>query len=650
MKKYIIHTSLFLAFVFTGICTSCSDFLHEELTTQRSADYFKTEEGILSLSAGTYYRVLKEPIASEWWYCHNNYGVDEFHVGSDGSNGLHNSYGSGLASITVVINANTVRADAYWNSLYLGISSANLLIERITESNFTDDRIQKTALGEGYFLRALNYLRLVRQFGGVPLTLKPITTVEREFTRASAQEVMDQVIDDFTQAYNLLPATAALPGKLTKYTAAHFLAKACLTRASEINDSWNASTKTADLQQVIRLSEEVMAQHKLADNFSELWNYTQPDGPNETLNEIILSAEFTADVSATGQNFQHLYYLSVYDDLPYMQRDLSGGRPWSRLGTTYFVYRMYDLRNDSRFWKSFRTKFLINKPSGDYYENGDLGIMYVINQPGDDRFPSFSLSNTVVYEKTGKTIPSVFVAYPGGTEEDGALYTTTRFPPLNKFLDASRIAVNETRGLRDVILARSAESCLMAAEAEIRLARSGAGSYTKALEYINVVRRRAAYKAGEDRAAYVDGGAAYPSSPLNPDVNAYAPENSYYESNNMEPTQEATDLTVTDIHNLPPQDEDIIAKLGYTTDYDRMLCFLLNERARELCGEYHRWEDLSRTQTLVDRARTYNPEAAPNIRDYHCLRPIPQTYLDGIRKEGRVLTAEEKQAQQNPGY
>ena len=109
-------------------------------------------------------------------------------------------------------------------------------------------------------------------------------------------------------------------------------------------------------------------------------------------------------------------------------------------------------------------------------------------------------------------------------------------------------------------------------------------------------------------------------------------------------------MQITDIHNLPAEDEAIISKLGYSTDYDRMLCLLLNERSRELCGEFHRWQDLSRTLTLVERAKAFNPDAAPNIQERHNLRPIPQTYLDAIQKDGHALTPEEKKAEQNPGY
>jgi hypothetical protein len=131
------------------------------------------------------------------------------------------------------------------------------------------------------------------------------------------------------------------------------------------------------------------------------------------------------------------------------------------------------------------------------------------------------------------------------------------------------------------------------------------------------------------------------------------PENSYCESNNLDllaPPTTATSLSVAGISPLPDQDEYIINKLGYSSDYDRMMCFLLNERSRELAGEYKRWEDLSRTKTLVARAKAFNPDAAPNIKDYHVLRPIPQTFLDGIQSAGVPLTGPQKQAMQNAGY
>jgi hypothetical protein len=643
-KKLYINLMLISALL---LSTSCNkDFLDEELTTAYSQEYYKTEAGIQALAIGTYYQVFAAEFQTEVPLTATESGTDEFHAGGDPSNWIWNSYSSGFKAFVTVSNANTVAANTNWDNLYIGIGNANQLIESSIAIASSNDAIKKTALGEGYFLRAFNYLKLVNQYGGVPLKLTTSSTVELEFTRATPQQVLDQVIADFTQAYALLN-NAGAPAKITKDAAAHYLAKAYLTRASEINDTWNSATKLADLQQVVTLSDEVIAHHPLALNFVELWNYTTADGANEKLPELILSAQFNASALTTGGNQQHLYFLSTYDQLPQMKRNLAGGRPFSRLAPTYFVYDVYDHVNDSRFWKSFQTKSIINNKSGNYYNNGDLGIMYIVNNAADTRFAKTKNTDAIIDPKTGKTIPSVYVAHAA---DNIGLMADVRFPSLSKYMDGNRIDLSNIKGSRDIILARSAETYLMAAEAKVRLAQIGSATFSDALPYINAVRTRAAYKTGENRAAYTDGSAAYTSTGQAGIPISFVPENSYYESNNIAVSTAATSLTISSVGALPAEDQAVISKLGYGNDYDRMLCLILNERTRELCGEFHRWEDLSRTKTLVARAKAYNIEANPNIQDYHSVRPIPQTFLDGVYANGRPLTAAEKDAMQNPNY
>lgn len=634
-----------LALLISSVTSCKKDFLDEELTTKRNTDFYNTEEGILALAVGANYKVLASPFPSEQQFATTNYGTDEFHVGGDDTNSPWNNYDSRFNSIVVTTRT---QANEAWDNFYVGIGLTNQLIESATNIESTNPEIKNIALGEGYFLRAYNYLKLVRQYGGVPLKLEVSTTVELEFTRASAEEVLAQVIDDFTQAYNLLNNSGLFPAKISKDAAAHYLAKAYLTRASEINDSWNSATKTADLQKVVTLADEVIANHPLASNYQEIWAYTQPDGTNEFLPELILSAQFSRDKALATSNFSTVPFTARYDDLLMMKRDLTGMRPYSRLAATYFTYDVFDHVNDSRFWKTFRTKHRVNKGGTfdgiDYVAGEDLGIMYIINSPDDTRFAATKNNNdpSILYD--GKTIPHVYVAYAA----DGVgLLQDPRFPSLSKHFDAARTSINDNRGLRDEILARSADTYLMAAEAKVRLE-----AYSDALSYINTVRNRGAYQSGEDRSYYTDGAEAYTTSEFSQpfESNSYMNENSYYESNNIPVVTTATDLTITSSASLPAEDEAIITKLGYASEYDRMLCLVLNERTRELCGEWHRWEDLSRTLTLVDRAKAYNPEAAPNIQEYHVLRPIPQTFLDGVYTEGSPLSADQKGAMQNPGY
>lgn len=82
------------------------------------------------------------------------------------------------------------------------------------------------------------------------------------------------------------------------------------------------------------------------------------------------------------------------------------------------------------------------------------------------------------------------------------------------------------------------------------------------------------------------------------------------------------------------------------TAADMNIDFLLDERGRELLGEYHRWFDLKRTGTLVDRASKYNylivkSNFNGNNGLLKILRPIPQEAID---------LNQNKDFAQNPAY
>lgn len=632
-------------------------FLDETNITSKSTQDYVTTVGLDGLSVGLY-QSLRFHFNYEWAYATTNYGVDEFTVGGDPTMQMWNSYDANLNSLTGDVRT-------VFDNMYGAINSANILIQNVPL--YYEGGNKNTRLGEGYFMRAFNYFKLVNQYGGVPIKLTPSEAVEFEFPRNTVQEVYDLILSDMKQAYDLLPPTPVQRGRITKWAAAHFLAKIYLFRASEANNSWNSATKAADLDNVIKYGNEVInnSGHKLAGNFKDLWEYTAPNSANETNSEIILSAQFSDNVSTQGRygNQLHLHYPSVYQNLAGMVRDIAGGREFQRLRSTDYAMDVYDRVNDSRFWKSFKTRYLCNNPAGApkwpkaptkyappgeedkvKFTGGQESILYIVNDAGDIRYTT----DTLNYRR-----PHMFVRYFKGEGQNmlsnHGNYAASRYVGLSKFADGSRADVASQFGRRDGILARLADTYLMVAEAYGRK-----GQYTDALSFINAVRDRAAYKAAEDRSAYVDGGIAYKNNPAS-NTAVYvslSDKNTYYESNNDMAVTTASTLANMHINNVSEilnSTREFYTLLGAGSDADKFLNFILNERSRELMGELLRWEDLTRTRTLVARCNAFNAAAKPSDKkDY--LRPIPQSFLDVIKSNGTPLTTAEKAAMQNPGW
>ena len=693
MKLNKILFAAALASVIGGSMTSCSEsFLDEDLKTQYSTDRFKTQEGLDELVTGAYQK-LKFKFNYIWGIQCYNMGVDEF---TDANNVIPawNHYSQDLNSSENAAN------QPIWDNYYGLVEPANILIQNIPQYYNQSSPTYNTRLGEAHFLRAYAYFELVKQFGGVPLKLVPSTSAETYFTRNSAEEIYTQVISDFGEAYRLLPNKGESIGRINKYAAAHFLAKAHLFRASELYSDWNSNYVASDLDAVIQYGSEVVDAHPLCSDYVELWDYEQPNGANEKVNEVILAAQFSNDESTWGRfgNQMHLYYPAVYqgNDIGGCKRDISGGREFSYVSATEYTMQVFDRVNDSRFWKSFITCYGANEtksaptwtaedmpyaPAGvkegdKRFSGGELGMKYIVNDPGDNRYEKYPNAPAYTVLKDGKMCNTyTYVRYFKGQEHSWNVNEKTgnyydiiphkRSVALSKFRDGYRVSIASQFGTRDAIIARSADDVLMVAEAYIR---KGEANYDKAIEWMNKLRERAGYKTGEDRSKNVDGGQAYKNNPYcsgkggghSSEGAIYWEENTYYESNNIEQETTASTKTtmklnsVSDVYNSTV-DVPIYNELGCTSNADKMMCFLLNERTRELCGELQRWEDLARTKTLDARWHKFNDGASRGLGEFksekHYYRPIPQAFLDGItNSNGSALSNEEKKAMQNPGY
>jgi hypothetical protein len=149
---------------------------------------------------------------------------------------------------------------------------------------------------------------------------------------------------------------------------------------------------------------------------------------------------------------------------------------------------------------------------------------------------------------------------------NGAINGGDHYVVLKKYLDPlTKTGLTTYPGFLDVIIMRLAEMYLIAAEADLGTSNPG-----EAATHVNVLRTRAAVKTPVDHTAEMQVGAG--------------------------------DIT---------------------------LDFILDERAREMCGEYCRWFDLKRTGKLGSRIQAYNPDIT-TFKPAYSIRPVPLAEIQAL--------------------
>lgn len=596
MNKRIIYVS---AFLFSFLGYSCSNFLEEKMVSGATSDYYYTQEGMETLVAACYAK-MRFGVGGENVYAYQDLGTDCFTQGGDGGHRQSfNRYESALEPQTGLCYS-------LWSNHYIAINSINTGLEILPEMD-VDDSFRTKTMGELSFLRACFYFDLVQQFGPIPISTEANTSVKTDFTRSSVAEVYQLIINDLEYAVDHLPVSGADNGKVTTWAASHLLSKVYLTRGSAVTDQ--RGQQPTDMDKAIFYAEKVInsGSFELEKDFSDLF-----DIKNKKSKEFIYSVQFTQDEVFNGDgNRMHLYYLSVYENFPGMTRDIENGRSWKRVMPTEFVFNeLFDRKNDSRFYKSFQWVYLANREATipTWKEvTGKEGNVIFSPAPELNGKPKFQLGDTAAYF-IPVTLPlegdelAAHIASKSYALMPMNSYTDLLYPTLIKWLDPERPDMQFEKGSRNWVKMRLSETYLILAEAYGRK-----GDLGKAAEYINVVRSRAAYQEGEQK------------------PHQYWTVEDGKQEDQLSSTVPFMQVTATDI----------------SSDF---VNFILDERGREFLGEACRWEDLVRCEKLVERVKKHNILAAPNIKDYHKLRPIPQKHIDRLDPVGPLSE------EQNEGY
>lgn len=536
MKKNILFSIVSIVMVLS----SCNKMLEEDAPSQVTSAYLNTALGF-NAAVNASYTTMRNFYGNEIGISLMTFGTDTYTNGADGSYKSLNSYNSDL-------NSRNAATTGVWNNFYIAINTFNAVISRAPKVIGMDELLKDVRVAEVRFLRAQCYFMLVQLYGPVPLTLEETLDAITTATRASVIDVYGAIIADLDYAVKTLPDIASDYGRATKPAAENLLAKVYLTRAT------SEAKQATDYAKAGELAKNVIANYKfkLLDDFAKVFE----QGNGEINDEVIWSVQYNKNVLTNSiGNRLHLFFLMDYRFLPGMQQELQYGVPYRRFRPTDFtLVTLFDREHDARYKKSFMRTWLCTKPGITTLNNG--------------KTVTLKLGDTAVLLPDVELTPEQFSnahysIYPLSKQ------TESTFPTLTKFLDPQRADQNETRGSRDVLVYRLAETYLIAAEALMM-----SGNATEAASLINVVRMRAANVG---------------ATPAETQANRLAME--------INPSQ---------------------------LDID----FILDERARELLGENMRWLDLIRTGKLLERVKKYNPVAAVNIKPYHVLRPIPQDQID----------------------
>lgn len=245
--------------------------------------------------------------------------------------------------------------------------------------------------------------------------------------------------------------------------------------------------------------------------------------------------------------------------------------------------------------------------------------------------------------------------------------SNTGVPVSKKYDDPNRSGKNTFYGGRDVPIMRSAEMYLVRAEAYGRK-----GDYASAINDINALRERAAFKPGENRAEVI--ARLYPGHDeleQSEQQWPYSVANDCYEAIKVDASYWDGSSENSKAENYCPSAD---------TDAKRFLEFIYNEYAREFNQEEIYYEVVHHAGVQAARIQWHNQmgantsnttyatgtwDVADNVngtdgqtgqpkggfQNYMTLKPFPQSFLDMLTDENNVLLdAGAKAAYQNYGY
>ncbi len=619
-KEYKISVLVLTALL--AFTTSCNDLLEEHPKTAFTTDYYKTVQGYQD-GINAAYASLRFQYGTNPSLGLNVTGTDEFTFGPEPN---YNPSGDNLPHKLLGTYDVTPSAGyllTTFNRTFPPINMLNGLVEFAPTLPGVTEQERAQLLGQVRYLRAHYYYLLVGQFGAVPIDLGegelkfntiPYTGFNRLDSDLLAKNFQVMIDDLIYASQNLIDVRPSDEFRLSKAVAFHLLSKIYLFRSyntslaqpTDLQNAYNAAIEVINNQSKygVALQQDFGTVHAQSSEYNREILFAAERIPLNQLNNEYPSG----GPSGIGdrENMAAPCFTSNYEQpllLTPTNADIIGGRPFDfqrplrKLAPTRWLTEtaFADKTNDSRYHNSFRTLYTAqtqDQPGTAAYTTFVNGLA-ALSPPRAIGDTAFYLADSPAQAATmtGKYYRVYSSAnwysnqlYPGPPAPGNVVLV---YPSLKKFNDSQRAAPNDASG-RPMPIFRLSETYLNAAEAAFQL-----GQLTEAANLINEIRRRAAYRPG---------------------------------------------LDATTLNNRRLAMEIGTGQLS--------LDFILDERARELCGELLRWVDLAMRgdNVFLNRVKLNEDVLAANrVTAQHRLRPIPQNQLDAISDP-------EKGKYQNPGY
>ena len=327
--------------------------------------------------------------------------------------------------------------DLMWDGLYRSVSSCNSFIAEASGSSLAN---RDNMVAQAKFLRGVCYYYLMTFYGGVPLRLEPTTSNTIHMPRATRQQVLDQVIKDWTDARAYLTddikqekgaPTAPCKSTVDAYLAKLYWTLGCNTWAYEQGDPWATDLLVKEWPEVQQKSSQQWFEMAKTEGEKVLQSGKfDLENSLKTLfggNRVTYSKELIFQIDATMNTSNNVAYNSLH--WTFSPANTSQGISWSRNQPKkwWYDYCRGTYRDDPRlkiFFNSYYEKFVNYEPSGDYSSCYPLVVQEVITD---------TIGWEYTYGRGGKIVDSTAIV----TKESQIVdldYSTFR-DPTNPELD-----------------------------------------------------------------------------------------------------------------------------------------------------------------------------------------------------------------------